>query len=115
VAWLQVRSNHTFVTLTLCRLLYTLHTGSVASKPAAARWVEDASAGRWKGLLRRATSDEHTAEVVADDELHEALAFLEYTNERYQQWRASATTAIRVHSPSSDRPPSAATGIVCVT
>jgi hypothetical protein len=39
VAWLRAPSNHAFVTLTLCRLLYTLHTGSVASKPAATRLV----------------------------------------------------------------------------
>jgi len=104
VAWLQAPSNHAFVTLTLCRLLYTLHTGSVASKPAAARWVEGTLPGRWSDLIRRATSEEHTTEVVADDELHETLAFLEYTNGLYQQWRGSSTAERQEHSASSDRP-----------
>jgi hypothetical protein len=96
VEWLRMRSNHTFVVLTLCRLLYTLHTGSVASKPAAARWVEGQLAGRFSDLLGRATTRQQTQqqiiEQVAEDELLAALAFLEDTNTLYQQWRPSSTS-----------------------
>jgi hypothetical protein len=91
VAWLQARSNHAFVALTLCRLLYTLHTGSVTSKPAAARWVEGTLTGRLSDLIRRVTGEGHTTEVVSDDDLRETLAFLAYTNGLYQHWRGSST------------------------
>jgi aminoglycoside adenylyltransferase-like protein/nucleotidyltransferase-like protein len=91
VAWLRVQSNHAFVALTLCRVLYTLHTGSVASKPAAARWAEGTLTGRFSALIRRATGQERTTEVVSDDELHETLAFLAYTNRLYQLWHGSLT------------------------
>ncbi len=88
VVWLQERSNYTGVALTLCRLLYTLHSGSVASKPAAALWVAGTLTGRFSALIRRATGEAHTTEVVSDYDLQEILAFLEYTDGRYQQWRA---------------------------
>jgi len=104
IEWLRERTNHQFVVLTLCRLLYTLHTGSVASKPAAARWVEGASAGRWSDLIRHVTTEQKTNEPVADDELQAALAFLTYTYGLYQQWRASLTAAGHEAEASSDRP-----------
>ena len=91
-AWLREQGNHTFVVLTLCRLLYTLETGSVASKPAAAHWVETVLTSRWSGLIRRARGELHTREDAPEDEVNETLALLEYTYERYQQWRASSTT-----------------------
>jgi len=92
VAWLQRRSHHTFVALTLCRLLYTLDTGSVASKPAATCWVERTLASRWSELIGRATTEQHATGEAPDDEIHDTLALLEYTNAQYQQWHASAHT-----------------------
>jgi hypothetical protein len=95
VAWLRASNNCAFVTLTLCRLLYTLDTGSVASKPAAAHWVEGTLTGTFSDLIRHATSGEPAKAdrgAVADDELRVALAFLEYTHGPYQRWRASSTS-----------------------
>ncbi|HEX8034477.1 MAG TPA: aminoglycoside adenylyltransferase domain-containing protein [Ktedonobacterales bacterium] len=91
VVGLQVRRQHTYVVLTLCRLLYTLETGSVASKPAAARWVERTRASRWSELIGRATTEQRTyAADVPEDAVNDALAFLEYTYEQYRQWQASS-------------------------
>jgi len=93
VAGLQVRREHTYVVVTLCRLLYTLDTGSVASKPAAARWAARTRASRWSELIGRATTKERTtAADVPEDAVNDALALLEYTYEHYRQWRASSTT-----------------------
>jgi hypothetical protein len=73
------------VVLTLCRLLYTLETGSVASKPAATRWVERTLPSRWSGLVGRATTGQHASDDELEDEVNTTLALLEYTYEHYQQ------------------------------
>ena len=39
--WARPRAYFAFVVATLCRLLYTLETGGVASKPAATRWAQE--------------------------------------------------------------------------
>lgn len=90
IDWLSEPANHRFVVLTLCRVLYTLDTGSVASKPAAAHWVEQTLTSRWSELIRRARAEQHTREVAPDDEVNETLALLEYTYDHYQQWQATS-------------------------
>jgi Domain of unknown function (DUF4111) len=93
VAGLHERRTHTYVVMTLCRLLYTLDTGSVASKPVAARWAARGRATRWSKLIGRATTEPRTtAADVPEDAVHDALALLEYTDEQYRQWQATSTT-----------------------
>jgi predicted nucleotidyltransferase len=46
-----------YAVLSYCRMLHTLHTGTVESKPASARWAESALDPRWKGLIRRAWAE----------------------------------------------------------
>ena len=43
-----------YAVLTMCRALYTLECGRVASKPAAARWGEAYLGPTWAGLVTRA-------------------------------------------------------------
>jgi hypothetical protein len=88
-AWLREPDNHRFVVLTLCRLLYTLETGSVASKPAAAHWAVRTLAARWGELIERTTTEPRTD--VPEDAAPGTLALLEYTYEQYGQWQASST------------------------
>lgn len=90
VVWLGEPANHMFVVLTLCRLLYTLETGSVASKPAAARWSERKLPSRWSGLVGRATTRQQATDDEPVDEVNTTLALLEYTYEHYCQWQASS-------------------------
>jgi hypothetical protein len=92
LVWLRVRGNHTFVVLTLCRLLYTLETGSVASKPGAARWVERMFSSRWSELIGYATTQLLTMDDVLEAEINDTLALLEYTYGQYQQWQPSSTS-----------------------
>ena len=91
IAWLRAPANLTFVVLTLSRLLYTLETGSVTSKPAAARWAERTLPSRWSGLLGHATTGQHAADDEPEDEVTNTLALLEYIYEHYQQWQVSST------------------------
>lgn len=102
-AQLRIRGSQSYVVLTLCRMLFTLHTGRVATKPAAARWAlatldarwgplierawagrhdpdaEQAAAGaRWAPLIERAWAGPHNAEVLPE-EVDETLEFIRYT------------------------------------
>ena len=43
-----------FAVLHYCRMLHTLHTGAVASKPAGAQWAKGALDSRWAALIDRA-------------------------------------------------------------
>jgi hypothetical protein len=77
VAGLRVRREHTYMVLTLCRLLYTLDTGSVASKPVAAHWAARTGAARWRELIARATTEPRTNTAdVPEDAVNDALALL---------------------------------------
>ncbi|MBA3826447.1 MAG: DUF4111 domain-containing protein [Ktedonobacterales bacterium] len=91
LAWLSEPDNHTFVVLTLCRVLYTLETGAVASKPAAARWAQQKVPSRWRKLIGRAATSQLTTGDVLDDEVTDTLSFLEYTYEHYRQWQMPST------------------------
>jgi len=43
-----------FAVLSYCRMLHTLETGKVGSKPAGAQWAKEVLDPRWRGLIQRA-------------------------------------------------------------
>ena len=51
-AWAQ-----RYAVATLCRMLYSLETGEVASKPAALEWAKEALAPAWHDLIAQALDD----------------------------------------------------------
>lgn len=100
---LQKRGYHSYVVLTLCRMLYTLQTGAVATKPVAARWAvanldprwtplivrswegrhnpdaEQAAVGAgWSPLVEQSRQGSRTVEVLPED-VDETQAFIRYT------------------------------------
>jgi hypothetical protein len=77
--WLRQRDAQTFVILTLCRLLYSLATGSVASKPRAAQWAQKAFAGSWAPLIERTLARQHEVGNITQNEEDESLAFIQFT------------------------------------
>jgi predicted nucleotidyltransferase len=85
LAWLQHEGGQAFVVLTLCRLLYTLDSGTVASKPAAARWVQKALGKRWAALIERSLAEQHDSRETPDSEVNDTVALIQYTVERCQQ------------------------------
>jgi hypothetical protein len=86
LAWLRERANQAFVALTLCRLLYTLDTGGVASKPEAARWVQQMLGGPWAGLLARSLAGQHDSAPIPDRDLTDTVALIGYTVVQFRQW-----------------------------
>lgn len=72
-----------FAVLSYCRMLQTMHTGRVESKPAAVRWAEDALDSRWAGLIQRAWDERpnpstKVKQQADPDELKSTLEFIEY-------------------------------------
>ena len=89
VTWLCERKHQAFVVLTLCRLLYTLDLGSVASKPAAARWAEQALGPPWGTLIARSLTEQHGSGQTPESDMADTVALVQYTVERYQHWKSS--------------------------
>ena len=57
-----------YAILTMCRALYTLEYGVVASKPVSARWAQEAMGAQWKSLIKKAQSWYGDSEVSTLDE-----------------------------------------------
>jgi predicted nucleotidyltransferase len=51
---LQGREYQSYTVLTLCRILYTLQIGDVATKHSAARWFQERLGSPWSTLIERA-------------------------------------------------------------
>jgi hypothetical protein len=64
-AQLERRGYQSYVVLTLCRVRFTLHAGTIASKQAAARWAQDALEARWRPLIERALVGRHDPDSAA--------------------------------------------------
>jgi hypothetical protein len=68
--------------LTMCRALYTLETGTVASKPVAARWAQAALGAHWAALIECALNWRAGMPL---DVLDEVLDFVQYALERSRE------------------------------
>lgn len=76
-ASLSRRGGQSYIVLTLCRILYTLDTGAVASKPTAARWAQQNLDPRWSGLIERAWEGRHNPDENASaEEVMETLEMI---------------------------------------
>jgi hypothetical protein len=65
-----------FAVLTMCRVLYTLHHGAIASKPVSARWALKTLETRWHGVIERALV---WPDDPQDDEFSAILDFIRFT------------------------------------
>lgn len=55
--WLRRGDEYrAYAVLTMCRALYTLRHGAVASKPVSAEWARGELGARWAGLVERASA-----------------------------------------------------------
>jgi hypothetical protein len=82
--WLDRRLYQAFAVLTMCRVLYTLHHGAIASKPVSARWALDVLDAQWRPLIERALA---WPDAPQPDAFDETLAFIRYTLECSQPIR----------------------------
>ena len=56
--WRDVPSYRDYAVLTLCRILYSLNTGAVVSKPRAARWALRSIPASYRAIIRQAMQHE---------------------------------------------------------
>jgi predicted nucleotidyltransferase len=71
---LQSREYQAYATLSMCRALYTLQYGRVASKTESARWAQQTLGIRWTGLIDRALA---WPEGEQSDEMAETIEFIQ--------------------------------------
>jgi hypothetical protein len=77
---LSGRGYQSYAVLSMCRIQYTLQTGSVASKPAAAAWAKENLAERWTPLIERACQGRLHSELQADPhDIKETLELIRYS------------------------------------
>ncbi len=72
---LERREYQAFAVLTMCRVLYTLKTGAIVSKPVAGAWARHALGPRWAGLIERALNFEPDDGVNDVDETVELIRY----------------------------------------
>jgi hypothetical protein len=82
---LHSREYQAYAALTMCRALYTLEQGDVASKPAAVRWATRVLDERRSALIERALA---WPDGPQTDSLDETLDLIRYTLERSRQLEA---------------------------
>ncbi len=72
---LKDREYQAYAVLTMCRMLYTLTNGVIASKPASAAWATNHLDPKWKPLIERASSWRPDDRV---DDLGQSLELIRY-------------------------------------
>ena len=86
-ARLGVWGLHTYVVITLCRMLYTMHYGTVTSKAIAARWAQETLDRQWKSLIEQAWAWRYQPQPTASAEVVETtMAFIRYALEYSQEF-----------------------------
>lgn len=82
---LQSAEYQAYAVLTMCRALYTLENGTIASKPVCARWAQETLDERWVPLIDRAWVGRKNPGLKAEsNDVNETLDFIRYTMERSQ-------------------------------
>ena len=63
-----------YAVLTMCRMLYTLNTGKIVSKPSAARWTLE-NHPRWSALIQHALTWQHGMEMDCMVEVQDLIRY----------------------------------------
>ena len=77
---LETRESQAYAVITHCRMLYTLHEGTVVSKPAAIAWALEHLDSSWTGLIERSWRDRPnpSLKVTLPANLEDAKLTLEF-------------------------------------
>jgi predicted nucleotidyltransferase len=76
---IQGREYQSYTVLTLCRILYTLQIGDVATKPIAARWCQERLGPPWSTLIERVLEGRQHSDIpLLPGEVQATLDFIRY-------------------------------------
>ncbi len=85
LSFFNSRFGQSFTVLTYCRMLHTLHTGTVQSKKAGAKWAKEFVDPKWVEIIEQAWQEREGVRFMvkihqrADDALlSETLEFIKY-------------------------------------
>ncbi len=82
---IQNRGYQSYTVLTLCRTLYTLQHGNIASKQVAARWAQEKLGKLWSTLIERAwIGRQNPGDPATYEEVNGTLDFIRYILEHSQ-------------------------------
>jgi hypothetical protein len=76
---IQQPGYQVYAILTMCRVLYTLHHGTIVSKPAAAHWLLDTHDGRFANLIEEALNWQNGQPI---NRLDDTLNLIRFTLEK---------------------------------
>jgi hypothetical protein len=83
--WFNTRFGQSFTVLTCCRMLHSLHTGTVESKRAAVKWAEQSLDASWRELIQQAWAERNgvrfglkVRQPADAGLLHETALFIAY-------------------------------------
>ena len=79
VAEMDEDEYQAYAILTMCRILYTVANGDVASKPTASQWAQENLPQHWHPLIRQAMAWRHGMTMGVLDEV---VVFIRYTIEQ---------------------------------
>jgi mycothiol synthase len=78
-AIIDSRGYQSYIVLTLCRMLYTLHFGKLVSKGQAADWAKGYLGKRWTGLIEGAWADRQTpSQPLTPQAVQDTLKFIQF-------------------------------------
>jgi hypothetical protein len=80
----EIGWSQRYAVTTLCRMLYTLETGEVASKPACLEWAKRTLAPAWGDLIQQVLDDRALPwnDPPRPGSVEPTLAFAEFARER---------------------------------
>jgi hypothetical protein len=89
--FLRQRGHQSLAVLTMCRVLYTLRTGEIASKSAAAHWGQANLDPRWSRRIRRAAAwrADHAPDdsvLARADEIRATQVFIRLVDDECAAW-----------------------------
>ena len=87
--WLRQAEAQVFVVQTLCRLRYSLATGTVASKPRATEWARKNYGEPWASFIEQSLTKHHGSGNISQGEENTTLAFLTFILEEIQRSAAA--------------------------
>ena len=84
VTSLEIAWSQRYAVTTLCRMLYTLESGEVTSKPASLEWARDTLSPVWHDLIQQVLDDRSVAwdDPPRTGSVEPTIAFAEYAKRR---------------------------------
>jgi predicted nucleotidyltransferase len=86
--FLQNNEYQAYAILTMCRSLYTLNHGTIASKPISACWAQETVDSKWICLIEWALKWNH---LMQSNKKNETIEFIQYTLEHSRNYVGNET------------------------